>query len=89
MAIISFLTYRISQTAHSYTIPVRQGFLAPIGDFFFMPIIKVGRRFTEGLSHINIFIYVFDYLIETPFKEIFGFLEKWFFFLQTKREEMG
>jgi len=89
MAIISFLTYRISQTANSYTVQVRQGFLSPIIDFFFMPVIRVGRRFTEGLSQINIFIYVFDYLIETPFKEIFGFLEKWFFFLQTKREEMG
>ena len=89
MAIISFLTYRINQTANSYTIPVHQGFLSPIMDFFFMPVIKVGRRFTEGLSQINIFIYIFDYLIETPFKEIFGFLEKWFYFLQTKREEMG
>jgi len=89
MAIISFLTYRINQTAHSYTIPARQSFLSPVLDFFFMPIIRVGRRFTEGLSQINIFIYVFDYLIETPFKEIFGFLEQWFFFLQTKREEMG
>ena len=89
VAIISFLTYRISQTAGSYTIPARQNFLSPIMDFFFMPVIKVGRRFTEGLSQINIFIYIFDYLIETPFKEIFGFLEKWFFFLQTKREEMG
>jgi len=89
MAIISFFTYRISQTAHSYTVPARQSFFAPIMDFFFMPIIRVGRRFTEGLSQINILIYVFDYLIETPFKEIFGFLEQWFFFLQTKREEMG
>ena len=89
IAIISFLTYRISQTAHSYTISVKQGILSPVMDFFFMPIIRVGRRFTEGLSQINIFIYVFDYLIETPFKEIFGFLEQWFFFLQTKREEMG
>ena len=89
MAIISFFTYRISQTANSYTVPAKQSFFAPIMDFFFMPIIKVGRRFTEGLSQINIFLYVFDYLIETPFKELFGFLERWFFFLQTKREEMG
>lgn len=89
MAMISFFTYRISQTAHSYTVPVRQNFFAPIMDFFFMPVIRVGRRLTEGLSQINIFLYVFDYLIETPFKELFGFLEQWFFFLQTKREEMG
>lgn len=89
VAVISFLTYRINQTAYSYTVQVRQNFLSPVWDFFFMPIIRVGRRFTEGLSHINIFIYIFDYLIETPFKEIFGFLEQWFYFLQTKREEMG
>ena len=89
VAIISFFTYRINQTAHSYTIPAKQGFLVPIMDFLFMPIIRVGRKFSEGLSQINIFLYVFDYLIETPFKEVFGFLEQWFFFLQTKREEMG
>ena len=89
VAIISFFTYRINQTAHSYTIPAKQSFFAPIINFLFMPIIRVGRRFSEGLSQINIFLYVFDYLIETPFKEVFGFLEQWFFFLQTKREEMG
>ncbi len=89
VAIISFFTYRISQTARSYTIPFRQSFFVPILDFLFMPIIRVGRRFTEGLVQINILIYLFDYLIETPFKEIFGFLEQWFFFLQTKREELG
>jgi len=89
IAIISFLAYRIHQTAYSYTIATRQNFLSPVWDFFFMPVIRVGRRFTEGIAQINIFIYIFDYLIETPFKEIFGFLEKWFYFLQTKREEMG
>ncbi|MBI2049632.1 hypothetical protein HYT32_01880 [Candidatus Roizmanbacteria bacterium] len=89
MAIISFFTYRISQTAHSYTVPARQSFFTPLSDFFFMPIIRVGRRFSEGLSQINIFLYIFDYLIETPFKQVFGFLEQWFFFLQTKREELG
>ena len=89
IAIISFFTYRISQTAHSYTIPARQSVFVPLLDFLFMPIIRVGRRFSEGLVQINILIYLFDYLIETPFKEIFGFLEQWFFFLQTKREELG
>ncbi len=89
VAVVSFFTYRISQTAHSYSVPGKQSLATPLVDFFFMPIVRVGRRFTESLSQINIFIYLFDYLIETPFKEIFGFLEQWFFFLQTKREELG
>lgn len=89
VAIISFFTYRISQTAHSYTAAGKEGLVTPLTDFFFMPIVRVGRRLTEGLSQINIFLYLFDYLIETPFKEVFGFLEQWFFFLRTKREELG
>jgi len=89
LALIAFFTYRIGQTAHSYTVPARPSLFAPIVDFFFMPIVRVGRHLAEGLAQINILIYLFDYLIETPFKEIFGFLEQWFFFLQTKREELG
>ena len=89
IAIVSFFTYRISQTARSYTVPNKQSLFAPVGDFFFMPVVQIGRRLTDGISQINIFLYLFDYLIETPFKEIFGFLEQWFFFLQTKREELG
>jgi hypothetical protein len=89
MAMIAFFTYRITQTARSYTVEDKPGVFSPVFDFFLMPIIRVGRRLTEGLSQLNILIYIFDYLIETPFKEIFGFLEQWFFFLQTKREELG
>jgi len=89
LALVSVFTYRISQTANSYTVAARQSLFAPLLDFFFMPIIRVGRRLAEGLAQINIFLYFFDYLIETPFKEVFGFLEQWFFFLQTKREELG
>ena len=89
LALVSVFTYRISQTAQSYTVTTKQALFAPILDFFFMPIIRVGRHLAEVIAQVNIFIYLFDYLIETPFKEIFGFLEQWFFFLQTKREEMG
>lgn len=89
IALVSLFTYRINQTAQSYTVPGKQSLLSPVSDFLFMPIVRVGRRLAEGLAQVNIFIYIFDYLIETPFKEIFGFLEQWFFFLQTKREELG
>ena len=89
LVLVSLFTYRIAQTAYSYTVSARQSLMAPIFDFFFMPIVRVGRRLAEGLAQINIFLYIFDYLIETPFKEVFRFLEQWFFFLQTKREELG
>ncbi len=57
-------------------------------DFFFMPLIQVGRRLTLGITQINIFLFIFDFIIETPFKGIFAFFEQWFLFLRTQREKL-
>ncbi len=88
LAIVSFLSYRISTTAHLYTLGDSQGLFTPVIDFLFMPVIRVGRQLTEGISQINFVLIFFDLLIETPFKFIFGFIEQWFFFLHAKREEL-
>lgn len=88
IAIISFLTYRIYQTANIYTIVAKQGLLSPIVDFFFVPIIRVGRKFTEGISQINFILIIIDFIIEAPFKGIVGFFEQWFMFVANKREEL-
>lgn len=88
IAIISFLTYRISQTAHVYTLEDKQNIKSLIADFFFLPIARVGRHLTEGISQINILLFLFDYVIETPFKGLFGFFDQWFLYLHSKRENL-
>lgn len=89
LTIVSFLSYRINLTANMYKIEDKQGILTPFVDFLFLPIIKVGMKLTDGISQINIIIFVFDFFIEAPFKIIFGFFEKWFTYLHTKREDLG
>ena len=89
LAIISFLSYRIWLMSRIYTVEERQGLMAPIIDFLFMPIIQVGRHLTEGISQLNILLFILDFIIETPFKGLFGFFEQWFLFLQAKREDLG
>ncbi len=88
LAIVSFLAYRIGIMAREYTVEAKQGLSTPLYDFFVMPVVRVGRHLTEGISQINIFLFVFDFIIETPFKGIFSFVEQWFFFLHAKREEL-
>jgi len=88
LAIVSFLSYRINQTAHIYSIEGRKSITAPIVDFIFIPFVRVGRKLTEGITQINIFIYLLDFIFEAPFKGLFGFVEQWFLFLQNKREEL-
>ncbi|KKP80485.1 MAG: hypothetical protein UR81_C0026G0003 [Candidatus Levybacteria bacterium GW2011_GWB1_35_5] len=88
IAIISFLSYRIYQTANSYTVFKKQNILTPVFEFFFIPIIRVGRQLTEGFSQINFLLLVIDFIIEAPFKGLMGFFEQWFMFVANKREEL-
>jgi hypothetical protein len=88
IAIISFLSYRIFQTANAYTVTAKQNILSPIVDFFFVPVIRVGRSFTEGIAQINFILIIIDFIIEAPFKGLVGFFEQWFSFLANKREEL-
>lgn len=89
LAIVSFLAYRINITAHEYSVENSQGILTPIIDFFFMPIARVGQYLTAGISQINIFLFLLDFIIEAPYKGLVGFFDQWFFFLHSKREEIG
>lgn len=86
LAVVAFLIYRIYQTAHTYTVSRKQTLFTPIIDFLFLPIARVGRYITEGVSQVNIFLVIIDLLIEAPFKGLFSFFEQWFMFLHAKRE---
>lgn len=89
VTIVSFLAYRISMLAHLYSVGEKQNVLTPFIDFLFVPIIRVGRKLTQSISQINIFLFLFDFLIETPFKVFFAFVEQWFKFLHEKTEDLG
>jgi hypothetical protein len=88
LAIVSFLAYRISLLANIYRVGDKQGLLTLLSDFLFMPVIRVGRRLTESIRQINIFLYLFDFFIETPFKLLFAFFDQWFYYLRGKSEEL-
>lgn len=89
LAIVSFISFRINRTAHMYILRDRKENLGSLlFAFFFMPFIQVGKRLTMAISQINIILFIFDFIIETPFKGIFAFFEQWFLFLRTQREKL-
>ncbi|HXS14961.1 MAG TPA: hypothetical protein VN711_02445 [Candidatus Saccharimonadales bacterium] len=88
IAVVSFLSYGINSTAHQYMVDPKPGMFTPFIDFLFIPIVRVGRWFTDGISSINVIVFLFDYVIEIPFKGIFGFFDQLFWYLHTKREEL-
>jgi len=88
LAIVSFLSYRISLMSQVYSVLRRQTLVTPFVDFFFMPIVQVGRRLTNSISQINVLLFIFDFFIDIPFKVMFAFFEQWFHFLHSKRDDL-
>ena len=89
LAIVSFVSYRVNKIAYMYIVKDPKDNLGSVlFNFFFMPFIQIGSRLTLAISQINIILFIFDFIIETPFKGIFAFFEQWFLFLRTQREKL-
>lgn len=89
LAVVSFVAFRINRTAYMYIMKdKKENLTSLLFDFFFMPFIQVGKRLTLAISQLNIILFIFDFIIETPFKGIFAFFEQWLLFLRTQREKL-
>lgn len=88
VSIVTFFSYRIKQGVNEYKIVEKESIFTPFVDFFFMPILSLGKIFSGGLSRLNFFIFIFDFIIEAPFKLIFEVVEEWISFVRKRKEEI-
>lgn len=89
VSVITFFSNRIKQVSDEYKIEEKEGVIAPFIDFFFLPIISIGKFLSAELGKINIFIVLFDVIIETPFKLVVEIFEEWIRFIKARKEEIG
>lgn len=89
LTIVSFFGFRLRNLAKQLSVmPRKDNFVSFLVDFVSLPIIRVGRFFSTNFAKINIFLFLLDFLIETPFKMLVEFLEKAVSFINEKREEI-
>jgi len=88
VALVSIFAYRIRQSAKEYEVIEHQGFLEPLIDFFFLPILRAGDVLSKEIAKINFFIFLFDFVLEAPLKVIFSVVEEWIRFIRLKKEEI-
>jgi len=89
LTIVSFFGFRLRNLAKQLSVvPRKDNFFSFLVDFISLPIIRVGRFFSTNFAKINIFLFILDFLIETPFKALVEFLEKAVSFINEKREEI-
>ncbi len=88
VALVSFFAYRIRHSAKEYEMIDRQGILEPLMDFFLLPVLQAGQLLSQGIAKLNIFIFVFDFILEAPLKTIFEVVEEWIRFIRVKKDEI-
>lgn len=88
VSVITFFSYRIKQVVNEYRLIVKENILTPLIDFFFMPMLSIGKFFSTQIGRLNFFIVIFDFIIEAPFKLIIEVIEEWISFVRARKEEI-
>ncbi len=88
VSVVAFFSYRIKHIANEYRLEEKESILSPLVDFFFMPVLSLGKFFSSEIAKLNFFIFIFDFLIEAPFKLVFEIVEEWISFVKKKKEEI-
>lgn len=66
----------------------KENFLSFLLDLFYMPIILVGRWLSGEFSKINVFVFLFDFVIEAPFKILVEIGEDWTRYVRERRDNL-
>jgi hypothetical protein len=85
---IAFFAFRIRSSFKELVVGEEgSNFVSTVFDFFMLPFVKVGRAISTGLREVNIFIFIFDIILEAPFKTLLEIIDEWRKFLRDKQEE--
>jgi hypothetical protein len=88
VSVVTFFSYRIRQITKELRLEEKASILSPVVDFFFMPLLSMGKFFSSEIAKLNFFIFIFDFIIEAPFKLIFEVVEEWISFVRKRKEEI-
>jgi hypothetical protein len=89
LAFVSFFSIVVTKGVKELTIIRRkESLLTFLVDLFYMPIIISGKWLSNSFSKINIFIFIFDFILEAPFKILIEVGEDWTKYVRERRESM-
>ncbi len=89
LSLVSFFAIRLRRTANELAaVEEKEHLITVVVEFFFFPIIEIGKWISKGVSSLNVTAFIFDFLIETPFKTLIQVLEEWFNFIRERRQNL-
>lgn len=89
LALVSYFALRIRHSANIWRVTGEDDkIMNLIFNLFALPIIRMGRWLSQTFSSINLFVFVLDFIIETPFKLMLKFSDAFLSFLKDKQEDV-
>lgn len=89
LSVVSYFGIRIRQGARELVVlKQKEGIISFAADLFSIPILKMGQWLSTKLSNINVFVFILDFIIETPFKTFVEIFEEWIYYIKEEREKI-
>lgn len=89
LAFVSFFSVITTRGVRELTVVERkENLFTFLLDLFYMPIIIMGKWLSGNFSKVNIFIFIFDFIIEAPFKVLVEVAEDWTRYVKERKDNM-
>ena len=88
-SVVSFFSALVRQPVRDLIITKgREGTIGMVVDTLSIPFVRMGKWMSVKFSRVNVFVFIFDVIIEAPFKIVVRFIQEWAGFIRRKKEEM-
>lgn len=89
LTLVSFFGIRNRERAREFIVVGKEeGMRTTLVDFFVIPILHTGQWLSQNFSKVNVFIFVFDFFIDAPFKAFVEIFDDFIAFIKEKKEEI-
>ena len=89
LSVVSYFGIRIRQGARELVVvKQKEGIITFAVDLFSIPILQMGQWLSVKLSNINVFVFILDFIIETPFKTFVEIFEEWIYYIKEERDKI-
>ncbi|OGI27583.1 MAG: hypothetical protein A2359_04630 [Candidatus Moranbacteria bacterium RIFOXYB1_FULL_43_19] len=88
-SVINFFNALVRQPVRELLVArEKEGMVGMLIDTLSMPFVRIGKWMSINFSRVNVFIFLFDVIIEAPFKVVVRFIREWAGFIRRKKEEV-
>ena len=89
LAFVSFFSIIVTRGVKELlVIEKKENLISFLIDLFYMPIIMAGKWLSNNFSKVNVFIFIFDFIIEAPFKIIVDIAEEWTKYVKERKDNV-